>query len=118
MSNQTLEICRCTKSDTVIVAGRFTTTGTVIEGAPDFTVASGGSGVYTITFAKYYTKLLSFVATVGAATPNNVDTYTITRDDFASGNTLPITTSEGGTPTDLDTSEYVDFIAVFRETDI
>jgi hypothetical protein len=120
MANRTLDPVSATTNDVVVVAGRFEGGGssatTILEGAGSYTVAGAGSGVYTFTFTDKYEKLLAFVATVGAAAPGDVDTYVVIRDDFASGNTLPITTSEAGTPTDLAASEYVDFIAVFKNS--
>jgi len=103
------------KGEYVVITGSFTggassaATKTTGHG---WTVAGGGSGVYTLTFTAAYATLVSFVANFGAATPGNVDTYDVVRDDYASG-ALPITTSEGGTPTDLAASEYLDFVAIF-----
>lgn len=102
----------------VFIPGRFTTSGTVSAGT-GFTVADSGTGIYTITFSDSYKEFVCFVASVGAATPANVDTYDVVHDDYtAATSTLPVTTSEAGTPTDIAASEYVSFIAVFRNSDL
>ena len=121
MANRTLETVQATKPAVVLVAGSFTGGGssaaTVTSGVGDWTVVGAGSGVYTITFADKFDSLIAFVASVGAAAPGDVDTYTITRDDYsASAGTLALTLSEAGTPTDLAASEYMDFVAVFDNT--
>lgn len=107
-------------SDYVMVCGSFeggASSATTKLTGQGWTIGTGsGSGVYTIAFDPTYTiaNLISFVATVSAETVANVDTYIVVTDhDTSSGSNLVITTSEGGTPTDIAADEYVYFQAVF-----
>lgn len=99
----------------IMIYGKFTggaSSAATKNYGQGWSVAGSGSGVYTLTFSPAPTTLLCFLASVGAATPANVDTYTIVHDDYASS-AIPLTASEAGTPTDLAASEYCNFAALF-----
>lgn len=79
------------------------------------TVTYVGSGVINLEWEENPGTFLGAVFSVQAATPNNVDTYTVTADEFdTSTYTLPITLSEGGTPTDLAASEWCSCLVMFK----
>lgn len=81
---------------------------------PGVTVTYVGSGVVNLVWAKSPGTFAVGFGTVQAATPNNVDTYTVTLDTFdTSTNTLPITLSEAGTPTDLAADEWCNLVVFF-----
>lgn len=83
------------------------------------TVTYVGSGVVNFVWATSPGTFVGMVGTVQAATPGNVDTYTVTADTFdTTTNTLPITLSEGGTPTDLAASEWATCVVMFYRTGI
>lgn len=110
------------QAEYVIVAGHFVggaSSGATVTAGEGWSVAGGGSGVYTITFEEAWPTLVSFVASFGASTPANVDTYDCVWDDYsAAAGTIAITTSEAGTPTDLAASEYLSFVAIFLHTGV
>ncbi len=86
----------------------------VTDTGPGVTVTYVGSGVVNFVWAKSPGTFVGFLGTVQAATPNNVDTYTVTADTFdTTTRTLPITLSEAGTPTDLDASEWATCVVMF-----
>jgi hypothetical protein len=83
-------------------------------GGEGITVTYVGSGVVNLVWAKSPGTFVGAIGSVQAATPNNVDTYTVTFDTFdTSTNTLPLTLSEGGTPTDLAAGEYCTCVLFF-----
>lgn len=78
------------------------------------TVTYVGSGVVNLVWAESPGTFLGAIFSVQAATPNNIDTYTVTADEFDTSTfTLPITLSEGGTPTDLAASEWCTCLLLF-----
>jgi len=115
------DILRATTAELRVVCGTFEGGGssatTKIAG-DGWTVATGaGNGVYTVTLTGMKgSSLVGFVANVNADAPNNVDTYSCHLDwNASSTSSLVMTTSEGGTPTDIAADEYVSFIAIFKE---
>lgn len=81
---------------------------------PGVTVTYVGSGVVNLVWAKSPGTFIAGFGTVQAATPNNVDTYTVTLDTYDTTTlTLPITLSEAGTPTDLAASEWCNLVLLF-----
>lgn len=81
---------------------------------PGITVTYVGSGVVNLVWAKPPGTFIAGFGTVQAETPNNVDTYTVTLDTYDTSTlTLPITLSEGGTPTDLAALEYCNLVLLF-----
>lgn len=81
---------------------------------PGITVTYVGSGVVNLVWGTDPGTFLGAVFSVQASTPNNVDTYTVTADDYVtSTRTMPITLSEGGTPTDLAASEWCTCVVYF-----
>lgn len=93
------------------VGGAGAVTKEIGEG---ITVTYVGSGVVNIVWSAAPGTFVGGFGTVQAATPNNVDTYTVTLDTYdSSTKTLPITLSEGGVPTDLAASEYCNLMLVF-----
>lgn len=83
-------------------------------GGEGVTVTYVGSGVVNLVFANAPGTFIGAIASVQAATPGNIDTYTVTFDTYDSSTlTLPLTLSEAGTPTDLDANEYCTCLLFF-----
>ncbi len=83
-------------------------------GGEGITVTYVGSGVVNLVWADAPGTFIGAIASVQASTPGNIDTYTVTFDDYSSSTlTLPLTLSEGGTPTDLAALEYCTCVVMF-----
>ena len=96
-------------------------------GAADFTVDVGGSGmsvardgagVHTITWSDNPGVFIGWSWSIGAATPTDVDGYSIVREAYSSSaytmqfNVL----TEGQAAHDLSTSEWIDLVIYFKRT--
>lgn len=83
-------------------------------GGEGITVTYVGSGVVNLVWANAPGTFLGGIASVQAATPGDIDTYTVTFDTYDTSTlTLPLTLSEGGTPTDLAANEYCTCVLFF-----
>lgn len=83
-------------------------------GGEGITVTYVGSGVVNLVWTKSPGTFIGALGSVQAATPADIDTYTVTFDTFdTSTNTLPLTLSEAGTPTDLAANEYCTCVLFF-----
>lgn len=104
----------------VRVEGRIQGAGTdapsVTEGV-GFTVARSDVGLWTITFSRKYKALISFEAGFQASTPADLAGHSVVVDDLATGDSLPLSICNASNDLhDLDANEYLNFVAVFRET--
>jgi hypothetical protein len=78
------------------------------------TVTYVGSGVVNLVWTHSPGTFVGALFSVQAATPADIDTYTVTADTWdSSAKTLPITLSEAGTPTDLAADEYCTCVVMF-----
>lgn len=112
---------RCEGKGMVMVAGSFVggSAAATKRSGTGFTIAhSGTTGLYNLTFDEAYYELVSFVATVQAATPADVKGHTVVADTLSS-KVLPLwLTNASDADHDLAASEWINFVAIFRNTSV
>jgi hypothetical protein len=119
MANIDLYPVKSTRREIVTVAGSFvggTTAATKATGY-DVTVTYVSTGLYTLTFADVYAENLAFITQLQAATPGDVKGHGVVADTMSAGVIQVSVYDASNNLHDLAASEWLHFVAVFRNTD-
>jgi hypothetical protein len=107
-----------TKMHIVTYQGAGAAAMTVDNGGRGMTLTQDATGVFTITWASNPGNFLGWNYALGAATPTDVDGFTVTREAYnTSTYTLQFNIyTEGESAHDLSTSEFMDVQVYFQST--
>ena len=117
MANRIFTTTQALNKEVKIIAGRFDDTPTKKAGL-GYTVATGATGVYTVTFDDAYSALLAATATVQSTAGTDDFVASIASHDVVTAKTIVFHVAVAGVLTVLGSADELHFTAILQNSSI